>query len=159
MDDFVTKPFRADELYRAVESVSPSEQRLKIEAAPAMSDEDELCLDWQGALRKLEGDEELLIELSEMFLDQCPTLMAAVEDSIVKEEAAELRRAAHTLKGSAHVVGGRAVGAAALLLENIGRDTQLEAAAAALGVLKEKVSELKPALQAAMQGRAAATGG
>ena len=193
MDNFVTKPFRADELYRAVESVSaagqietaPEEQPPSHitppdpqiapqqgapesrdgsgeggapHASPATENEDQPCLDWESALQKLEGDEELLLELSEMFLEQCEPLLAAIEEAIVSAQAQELRRAAHTLKGSAQVIGGRAAAAAALVLENIGRDEQLGAAGPALDELQVKVVELRQALAAARQ-RAAAAGG
>ncbi|MCB1676455.1 MAG: response regulator, partial [Halioglobus sp.] len=192
MDDFVTKPFRADELYRAVESVSaggqmeaapeahppaqvtppdpqpaPQEDAAKPrdrscagaapDASPATENEDQPCLDWDSALKKLEGDEALLLELSEMFLEQYEPLLAAIEEAIVSEQARELRRAAHTLKGSAQVIGGRAAAAAALVLENIGRDERLEAAGPALDELKLEVTELRGALAAVRQ-RAAAEG-
>jgi signal transduction histidine kinase/DNA-binding response OmpR family regulator/HPt (histidine-containing phosphotransfer) domain-containing protein len=146
MDKFVTKPFRADELYRAVESAAPGGEILEVEAVTSTSDEGEPCLDWEGALKNLEGDEELLLELADMFLEQCPPTMAAIEDAISKQAAQELQRAAHSLKGSARVIGGSAAAAAALQLENIGRDAQLEAAASAFRALEVKVAELKEKL-------------
>ena len=159
MDHFVTKPFRAQELYRAVEGALPGLQGREIEVAPSAGGESEPCLDWQGALRNIEGDEELLLELSAMFLSQCPTLMAAIEAAISREAAAELQLAAHALKGSVRVIGGRAAAAAALVLENIGRDEQLDAAATAFRALEVKLAELKRALQTAVQQQASAAGG
>jgi len=185
MDNFVTKPFRADELFRAVETASldPGERRTqpaptqegKAGTAPEIetlakntepagdsaetaggelpespsstSDADQPCLDWEGALKNLEGDQELLRELAQMFLDECPALMASISEAISKEDIEELRRTAHTLKGSALVIGGKAAGATALLLENMGRDAQFETAATAFQTLEEKIAELKLALQ------------
>ncbi|MFV8817755.1 YfiR/HmsC family protein [Haliea sp. E17] len=187
MDDFVTKPFRAVELNRAVESVLPGRQGAESAAAahqaerelpgagagaavsgaaalalPATgrdaSREGAACLDWQGALEKLEGDEALLLELAEMFLDQCPALLATIEEAIAGEAAEALRLSAHTLKGSAQVIGGRATGAAALVLENLGRENKLGAAPAALDELKERLAELEQAL-ASMRDRAPVTDG
>ncbi len=164
MDGFVSKPFRADQLYRAVEDVTvadapPGRQVPETEAAPAANRDVEPCLDWQGALGNLEGDEDLLIELIEIFFDQRPTLMAEIEAAISGEAAPDLQRAAHTLKGSAHIIGGRAAAAAALQLEHIGRDAKFEAATSALRTLETRVAELEAALQAAVQHRATSAGG
>jgi CheY-like chemotaxis protein len=164
MDAFLTKPFRASALYRVVEDVpvrdaAPGRQRQAIKAAPLTSGDDEPCLDWQGALKILENDEGLLIELVEMYFDQFPVLMAEIEEAIAGSKASDLQRAAHTLKGSANIIGGRAVAAAALRLEHIGRDAELDAAPPALRALKAKVPELEAALRAAVQQRAPAIGG
>ena len=189
MDDYVTKPFRADELFRAVEvtshtlqgseatpvtAVTPDIAAEYTEIEPgsggvplneaaagaglaAQSLEGENVLDWAGALQKLDGDEELLCELAEMFLDQSPTLIAAIDAAITSGEAAELRRAAHTLKGSTHVIGGSAVAAAALRLEGMGREGRLDQAAAAFADLGESIARLKPELESAISERTAVT--
>ena len=82
-----------------------------------------------------------------MFLQQYPALMAEIEQAIAGQQAPGLMRAAHTLKGSAQVIGGEAVAATALRLEQIGRDEQLDQAAAALDPLLSAVVELRDALQ------------
>ncbi len=159
MDAFVTKPFRAGELYRVVEEAAPGREREATEEPTEEPVEDkpgEARLDWQAALRNLDGDEELLIELSEMFLTQCPELLAEIEKAISSEQAAELQRAAHTLKGSAHIIGAQAVAAAALRLEEIGREEKPETAAPSLRSLESELAELEPALLLAMGQRPAA---
>jgi HPt (histidine-containing phosphotransfer) domain-containing protein len=113
----------------------------------------EVCLDWQGALRNLEGDEDFLLELSEMFLVQCPELLTAVEEAVSQEVGDDLRRAAHSLKGSSQVIGGKATAAAALRLENLGRDDNFVEAAPALRGLQGNLAELKVALAAALEKR------
>ncbi|ACB95581.1 response regulator [Beijerinckia indica] len=171
MDDYVTKPFRAAELYRAVEqSVPPTQQsppvtelapRLGLETARTAQPpacflagkaprpaEPAQVLDWEGALRNL-GDEALLREMAAMFLDECPKLMRAIDTAIASNDAPELRRAAHTLKGSAHVIGARAVAQAALALEAIGREGQLQAAPSVRGDLETELARLPAALHEA----------
>ena len=112
----------------------------------------------RDAREQLDGDEELLCELAEMFLDQSPALIAAIDAAIASGDAAELRRAAHTLKGSTHVIGGSAVAAAALRLESMGREGRLDGTAAAFADLGESVARLKPVLESAISERAAVTG-
>lgn len=157
MDAFVTKPFRAGELYRVVEEAAPGRER-DVTEEPAQGKPGEARLDWQAALRNLDGDEELLIELSEMFLTQCPELLAEIEKAISAKQAMDLQRAAHTLKGSAHIIGAQAVAAAALRLEEIGREEKSETAAPSLRTLESELAELEPALRVAMGQHPAATG-
>jgi PAS domain S-box-containing protein len=151
MDDYVTKPFRAAELFRAVEEAAPAVRAMArpVAAAPPVEagpgPEPVQVLDWGGALRSL-GDEALLREMAAMFLDECPKLMAAIDAAIGNGDAPELRRAAHTLRGSAQVVGARVVAQAALALETIGRAGQLQAAPAARRELEAELGRLPAAL-------------
>ena len=160
MDDFVTKPFRARELYRTVESAAPGtlEPEPEPEVVDAEGQEGEPCLDWEGALRNLEGDDELMLELAGMFLQQSPALLAAIEEAIAAGSALELQRAAHSLKGSARVIGGQAAAVAALELENLGREGLVDEAASAFRALEIKLSELESELASVQQQTAAAAG-
>ena len=88
-------------VYRAVEGVAPVSTAGDTEPVPSTKDDTVPCLDWEEALDHLEGDENLLIELVGIYSEQCPKLMAEIEEAIAGGEAADLRRAAHTLKGSA----------------------------------------------------------
>jgi CheY-like chemotaxis protein len=156
MDNFVSKPFRASELFQAVEGVPAEaldERPIEDGGGLAQLAGHEPCLDWPGALRNLEGDEDFLCELSEMFLAQSPALLAAVEEAVSRDEGDELRRAAHALKGSSQVIGGQATAAAALLLENLGRDGHYGEAVPALQGLRGNLAELKVALLAALHER------
>jgi signal transduction histidine kinase/CheY-like chemotaxis protein/HPt (histidine-containing phosphotransfer) domain-containing protein len=149
MSNFVTKPFRAQELFAAVEGVAAEVLAEEVQEESAQSPKspaDEPCLDWQGALRNLEGDEEFLLELVEMFLDQYPAMLAAVEEAVSGEEGDELKRAAHSLKGSSQVIGGRATAAVALQLESMGRSGNFTEVLPALRSLQENLAELKVAL-------------
>ena len=154
MDGFVTKPFRAAEIYHAVEGVSAGV--LDRQAPPRINEllqavEVQACLDWNAALRNLEGDEGFLCELCQMFLTQCPALLAAVEEAVIAQDADELMRTAHAMKGSAQVIGARATAAVALQLEALGRDRNLTAASIALADLQAHLEKLKIALEAALQ--------
>jgi signal transduction histidine kinase/CheY-like chemotaxis protein len=153
MDDFVTKPFRAEELFTVVEGVPVQDHEHdepELEEVPARSVGSQACLDWEGALRNLEGDEEFLQELAEMFLKQSPELLAAVEDAVSRGSADDLRHAAHALKGSSLVIGGQATAASALVLEHLGRKDDMVEAAPALRGLQGNLAELKVALITAL---------
>ena len=149
MDGYVAKPVRPHELYAAVEGGGPNAEA----ELPAPAD---LPFEWDAALESVGGDEAMLRELAEMFFVECPKLMQQIREHIAGADGPELRRAAHTLKGSAHVFGAEEVAAAAHRLEEIGREgfdgelSRTEALAdaeEALALLEDEMARLLPALR------------
>ena len=153
MDGYVAKPVRPLELYEAVEGVSTT-------AAPVESADEpmgqgasaDMPYDWQTALKRVGGKDEMLCELVEIFFDECPKLMRQISESIDGENGAELRRAAHTLKGSVHLFASDAAVEAAGRLEEIGSAEEFAKAADALTALEVAVGQLVPALRARVVG-------
>jgi HPt (histidine-containing phosphotransfer) domain-containing protein len=97
---------------------------------------------WQKALAGLDGDEEILRDLAEVFLAEADTMMEVIRSAIERRDAAELRRGAHSLKGAARVFHADAATAAALHLETLGRDADFRGAGRALAELEEEVGRL-----------------
>jgi HPt (histidine-containing phosphotransfer) domain-containing protein len=58
------------------------------------------CWNREAALKSLDGDAELLVELAEIFLEGCEPLLERVGRAIDANDSTELHYAAHTLKGS-----------------------------------------------------------
>lgn len=56
--------------------------------------------DYQQALERLGGDDQLLGEIAEIFLATAPATLAQIRQTIADGRHEELSRAAHTLKGS-----------------------------------------------------------
>ena len=140
MDGYVAKPVRPHELYAAVEGGGPN-----VEAElPAPAD---LPFEWDAALENVGGDEAMLRDLVEMFFAECPKLIQQIREHIAGAEGPELRRAAHTLKGSAHVFGAAEAVEAAHRLEEIGREEAFADAEEALALLEDEVARLLPALR------------
>ncbi len=145
MDGYVAKPVRPHELYAAVEGGGPNDE-----------DGLDLPFEWDAALESVGGDEAMLRELAQLFFVECPKLMQQIREHIASEDGPELRRAAHTLKGSAHVFGAEEAAGAAHRLEEIGREgfdgeiSRTEAfadAEEALALLEDEVARLLPALR------------
>ena len=140
MDGYVAKPVRPHELYAAVEGGGPDAEAGLL--APV-----DVPFEWDAALENVGGDEAMLRELAEMFFTECPKLMQQIREHIASADGPELRRAAHTLKGSAHVFGASASAEAAHRLEEIGREEAFADAEEALALLEDEVARLLPALR------------
>ncbi len=82
MDGYVSKPVRPQELFAAVERHGQPQadgQGLEREEG---SDPPCPAVDWEGALARLAGDRELLVELVGVFLEECPKLRQAIAQAI-----------------------------------------------------------------------------
>ena len=58
-------------------------------------------MDEEAALNALAGNRELLCDLAEMFREDAPQLLDALDATIANEDSIEARRAVHSLKGCA----------------------------------------------------------
>jgi HPt (histidine-containing phosphotransfer) domain-containing protein len=73
--------------------------------------------DYDQALGIADGDPELLGELVSLFRETSPALLAEIKTAIGEQNHEQLRRAAHTLKGSAANVGAATLSEAARTME------------------------------------------
>lgn len=103
MDAYLSKPINARELYTLVESLG----RAQTEAIQRVENlEEPSGHPFAVALARLEGDEELLREQMQFFLDESPDLMERVLAALDEQNQEEVRIAAHRLKGLASTVDG-----------------------------------------------------
>ena len=90
---------------------------------------DASTFDRAAALDEVDGDEELLGELAQIFLEDSTRLLSAVQSAAAAGDAGQLMRAAHALKGSVANFGARRAVEAALRLESMGKDGDVSEAA------------------------------
>ena len=103
-------------------------------------------LDKALALERLGGDEELLQEVATLFLEEYPVLLAEIRRGIDSQDAIQLERAAHSLKGSVANFGSDAAWQAAFELEKLGREKQLDGAESAYANLVVVMNGIEPEL-------------
>jgi HPt (histidine-containing phosphotransfer) domain-containing protein len=104
-------------------------------------------VDWEGALQTVEGNRETLQTMVDAALDEIPQLLAAIHQALDADDAAALRRAAHTLKASIGYFSRGPAFAEAQQLEQIGQEDRLADAHAALEVLNGHLEEVLDELQ------------
>ncbi len=103
-------------------------------------------LDGQELLSRVEGDRELLSEIVQEFLRDCPRLLARIRDAIAAGDGEALARAAHSLRGSVANFAAKPALQAALELERIGDERDLTGAEGAYSILEKELGLLKRAL-------------
>jgi CheY-like chemotaxis protein/HPt (histidine-containing phosphotransfer) domain-containing protein len=159
MDGYVSKPIRVQELTEAIAQVLPAAPQhaqglssLGLDAAPLAgpggppAGPGPQVLDRSAALERVGGDAQLLRELAELFLDDCPRQQAEIRDALARGDAPKLHRAAHTLKGSAGNFRAGPAFEAAQRLESLARHGNLAGAREAADALDRELERLTPAL-------------
>ncbi len=151
MDDYVPKPIQISNLVDALNRIAAapsapqpplsSAARLDAEAAPGVFSR-------EAALARMGGDEDLLKEVVEAFLEACRSTVGAVDAALQAHDPSALRRAAHTLKGSIATFSTGSVYEAALELERCGRNQSMEAAHYLHRKLHNELELLLPQLRA-----------
>jgi len=113
-DDYIPKPIQPANLFAAMERMCPRrpDDSQPHAAAPAMTD----SLNTPALLERVQGDRGLLAEIVQLFESALPAALQGLRESIAKEDAEEIARAAHTLKGS---VGNFGCGAAFRAVEEM----------------------------------------
>lgn len=101
--------------------------------------------DWSPALTFFEGDKELLADVLEAFLEECPELMQKMDGAIERADTATLQRAAHIMAGALRIFGIEPAIDSAAQLEEMGRSKQLSRARPCYLALKSHIDQLLPA--------------
>jgi HPt (histidine-containing phosphotransfer) domain-containing protein len=109
MDDYVSKPVRAEEVFKTIEKLlARTEKAASRDAATETSSACESkTLDFAAALEVVDGSKELFCEIAQMFIDSWPETLASLRNTIAGENVEALEREAHTLKGSLGNLGAQ----------------------------------------------------
>ena len=94
----------------------------------------------------MQGDRDLLKDMIDAFLDECPRMLDEIRSAILQGDRATLQRAAHTIKGSMRYFGAKEAFERAFELESRGRDGELAGAEQLLERLEREISRLQPEL-------------
>jgi HPt (histidine-containing phosphotransfer) domain-containing protein len=149
MDDYLSKPIHAEELFETIENLASTTAAAK--AGAPHQDTPVSVLDSAAALAGVEGDKQLLAEMTQLFLEEGPKLLAAVREAVARQDAKALEFAAHALKGSVGNFSAPRAFQAALKLEMMGRQGDLAGAQEAYQLLNGQIERLQPALEALMK--------
>ena len=135
MDGYVSKPFDVRLLCAVVEQE---------EAAPSLAPPG---FERAAALERLGGDTQLLSEVIQLFLVDCPLRLAAIKAAVDARDGDAISREAHGLKGAAGNLSAVSLFETAEILEQLGRENRFDAAEAALRRLTTEAARVLDALR------------
>ena len=138
MDGYITKPIRFGDIEQALSGLANT-------AAPHLE-----TAFWNKAeaLGRIEGDEELLLEMCQIFLENSPKLLRKLQQAVAAGDADAVMRTAHSLKGESSYLQASGTSNAARQLEEMGRNQNLSGAGDTLAVLERQVAGLHLDLKA-----------
>jgi signal transduction histidine kinase/CheY-like chemotaxis protein len=154
MDDYLSKPVQARDLEAALTRCA---QRLRERApvkvlpatAPGTENHDTLDPQVIGELRLLGDDNgQVFRELLALFRAEAPPLLAALQAAVTDGNSAQLREAAHKLKGAAANLGARTLADLCADLEQKGRRGFFDGAGPLMAQLPALVERVLAALDA-----------
>jgi CheY-like chemotaxis protein len=140
MDEYVTKPFQAADLIRAVES--------RRETIASQEPPGEQILNFAALLERLEGDRSLAAVLAKLFLDEAAPLMDRVRTSLQQGDLDAMGKALHRLRGTLITIGAERAAVPALRLELGSRRGCEDVRSEDLMELEHELSRLEPELVA-----------
>jgi two-component system, sensor histidine kinase and response regulator len=144
MDAYLTKPFRADELFHMLERLTPDPGVPRVSAPVEMPTE--AVFDRAAALARVDDDAALLREMAKVFVASYPQQISEIQQAIDKGDPQALITAAHTLKGPLGIFAAHAAYEAALKLETIGHQGDMSQAQEAYTSLQRAMECLIHAL-------------
>lgn len=162
MDAYIAKPINPEELRNTLRSflngieqadASKSQPTLPVPspAGPAVT------WDAQKFLERIGGDEQLLREVTEIFLEEAPKLMDRLGQAVKLGDAELMENTAHSLKGELSYFGSEAANHAREL-ERMGREKDIQNANAEFSALHQAVHALTQAVREQVKGKGAARG-
>jgi HPt (histidine-containing phosphotransfer) domain-containing protein len=141
MDGYITKPVRFSDIEQTLSGFESAPPTPAPPAEPASWNKAE-------ALGRIEGDEDLLQEMCQIFLENSPKLLGELQQAVAAGDAGGVARAAHSLKGESSYLSASGTSRAARQLEEMGRNQDLSDASDTLAVLEKEVARLQIDLRA-----------
>ena len=105
------------------------------------------AFDRQEMLDRLGGDVDLLQDVLEVFLEECPKMMAEITLAVSGHDANAVRHAAHSMKGALLNISANAAAAEAKMLEDLGAEARLGETGNVLDRLRSQVERLQQELE------------
>ncbi|WP_309242944.1 response regulator [Hyalangium versicolor] len=142
MDGFLFKPVRLAPLQRAIEQWTGPDAARPTPARPALK-----AMDSASLLRRVEGDVNLMKEVIDLYIIQLPSLRAALDEALRREDAQEVARAAHAMRGVFLNLSAGPAATAAGQLEDHGREGRLTELGPAADSLLRELSRVQGSLE------------
>jgi CheY-like chemotaxis protein/HPt (histidine-containing phosphotransfer) domain-containing protein len=146
MDAYLAKPLEMAQLRAVLASLAKGRPSRKApRKAPSLNDG---VLDEPRLLDRVGGDRQALARLVRLFLADSRKLLSRIREAVQGRNSAELRSAAHALKGSVANFAAATATSAAARLQEMGERGDLREAPLAYASLEQEVARLRERLAA-----------
>ena len=109
-------------------------------------------IDLGELLNRVEGDRRLLGQMATLFLMDCPRMLGAVREAVSRNDAKELERAAHALRGSVANFSAHKAVELSHRLEALATCGNLSQAEEIYQFLEREITSLVPVLESFKKG-------
>jgi two-component system, sensor histidine kinase and response regulator len=142
MDAYLSKPVRADELFRTIEGLLPEKATVASGGATGQRGTPAVAFDEAEFLARMDGSYDVCAQIAEAFFSEGPRLIGRLKEELKKKDAPQVTRTAHALKGAiANFTDGVAF-QSAVRLEQLAREGDLRLAGENLPRLESEVAAL-----------------
>ena len=141
MDDYVPKPISPDALLNCIHTLAPENPAPGTVQGSSTNDDPPL-FDKEALLTAFDNDRDFLKEIIEMFIADTPKMIKEIEAAIDGNDASDLKRTAHALKGMLGNFQAHDAADHALALEKMGAAASFEKARDVLARLTREIDVL-----------------
>ncbi len=131
MDSYISKPVNPEELYQTIRQFSGN--RETNEDSPVRTTthatDDDGVLDMRIAAERIPGGAEAVERMAPILLDECQRMLAEIHAGLKDNDATQVQRGAHTIKGAVGHFAAQHVAEAAREIELLAKAKQLDDAA------------------------------
>jgi len=153
MDGYLIKPIQPATLLEAIEQL-----HLASGVQSKSGRADKIVLDRETLLDRVDGDMQLLGEITQLFLRECDPLMASAREAMKTGNAGRFAYDIHTLRGMFRSLSATAAQEAAGKLEELDLVKNLEKVQAAYALLEQEAQALKAELGGTIDKTVASSG-
>jgi len=142
----VPKPIRHQELFDTIQKLAMNMPNIPTPAPPEEPPVE--VLNEALLVSRVDSDPQLLRDLVDLFLEECPRLVDEIRVALDRKDAKAVERGAHSLKGCTSNLAAKMASEAALKVERLAHAGDLVRAESVLPELECQLVRLKPALLA-----------
>jgi PAS domain S-box-containing protein len=150
MDDYLTKPIRADELRRVVELWARKGRTVERESLPPFEireQVEETIIDIKGSLERVMDDEQLLAEAVALLIEDVPCVLQELGEAIDAGDRERIRSRAHAARGAVANVGAAQMVRVCRSLEQDASSASAEQLRAEFADVEAAWTRLRPLLE------------
>ena len=103
----------------------------------------EATIDLNEVLERVQNDKDLLVELFDIFLADCPAKITALKEAAAQKDLTRIKEVAHSMKGASGNISAKKLYALFLKIEQMAKTNDLSAMGSSLQELDRQMEEFK----------------